>query len=96
MKKLVLTKEERHEVYKKTLEGFTNVKALVGICYYMQQALIKLYKDWHNVAPYSKMSQFPEIYKHKPKGKRRGQEWWDYSDRQVRRRILQQAIRETK
>ena len=89
-----MTKKDRNRIYKEALDSFTEEHmGYTGLCYHINKArdIIENSPD-----PYLKMSAYPEIYKHKPEkyftwiG-----HWWDLTDREIRIKVLKQAIKET-
>ncbi len=91
---LLLTKKQRHEIYKSALNC---IAYRIGLCLAISNVLYKSlvkYKD--KICPYKHMEQYPEILKHKPeKDEMYGDYWFIQFDSKPRIKILKQAIKET-
>ena len=96
-----MTKQERHEVYKKALEVLPKYeKYQCGLCLVLEDTLTEL-DNTFNPFQYSgylaTLRALPEFYSKKPKGVKKNSYWWDrYHDRwEIRKKVLQECIKET-
>jgi hypothetical protein len=101
-----LYKKTRHKVYKEALSIYKhhNYKDIlpkygdIGLCAVIVAALLRLgylkcITKNSPLSPIEYMYKYPEIHKHKPIGC--GLFWWPVDNKDIRIKILRQAIEET-
>lgn len=92
-----LDKIQRHAIYVLALEIYAR-KYINGLCWAVTQAIdeLDLETEYPGISSetYVTMKPFPELLKHKPEVTNQSR-WWDYSETDVRVRVLTQAIKET-
>ena len=95
MRRIRLTREQRHEVSKAALEFYIIsdfVYMPIGLCYAIKHCKCDAWRPSMYIYP----TQYPEIFKHAPKFSERDIWWWPIHDREIRISVLKQAIEETK
>lgn len=90
---MILTKEERNNIYTYALEAYIEERKKCGLCWCIYTAIMRLGFDLR-VDPYSRMEEYPEIIKHKPLDA--GEYWFPKEDKEIRIKILKEAIELTK
>lgn len=86
-----MTKQERNMIYEAALKYAKEDSPPFGLCMWISWAYRDFYMQWE-----PDMNLFPEIMRHKVDNLELEPYWFDTEDRDVRIKILEQAIKETK
>lgn len=93
----VVPKPLRHKIYKSALTVYLYAREVqnlnIGLCFALNQA-VKEFKDAEEVDVYVTTNMFPEIHKYCPD--EIGGYWWDTNDKEIRVKVLTEAINDTK
>jgi hypothetical protein len=93
---MTISKQTRHRLYKTALKLYLDLimeHTYYGLCYMLFNNKDK-FTETKNTDAYEDMSPFPEIAKYEPE-EFYGY-WWELKDTEIRIKVLNEAINETK